>query len=99
LWTGRFVEADEAVRIGLANQLAPAGQALTVARALAQQLAAAPPVAIGMIKRATYQSARVDMRTALNLVSSDMGVVRATEDSKEAMQSFRERRTADYQGR
>jgi enoyl-CoA hydratase/carnithine racemase len=99
LWTGRFVEADEAVRIGLANQLAPAGQALTEARALAQQLAAAPPVAIGMIKRATYQSARVDMRTALNLVSSDMGVVRATEDSKEAMQSFRERRTADYQGR
>jgi enoyl-CoA hydratase/carnithine racemase len=99
LWTGRFVEADEALRIGLANQLAPAGQALTEARALAQQLAAAPPVAIGMIKRATYQSARVDMRTALNLVSSDMGVVRATEDSKEAMQSFRERRTADYQGR
>jgi enoyl-CoA hydratase/carnithine racemase len=99
LWTGRFVEADEALRIGLANQLAPAGQALTEARALAQQLAAAPPVAIGMIKRATYQSARVDIRTALNLVSSDMGVVRATEDSKEAMQSFRERRTADYQGR
>ena len=99
LWTGRFVEADEALRIGLANRLVPAGQALTEARTLAAQIAAAPPVAIGMIKRATYQSARVDMRTALNLVSSDMGIVRTTEDSKQAMQSFKERRTADYQGR
>ena len=99
LWTGRFVEADEALRIGLANRLVQAGQALTEARALAAQLAAAPPVAIGMIKRATYQSARADMRTALNLVSSDMGIVRTTEDSKQALQSFKERRPADYQGR
>lgn len=99
LWTGRFVDAEEALRIGLANRMTAPGGALAGARALAAELAAVPPIAVGMIKRAAYQSVRTDLRTALNLVSSDMGVVRTTEDSAEAMKSFRERRTGDYQGR
>jgi enoyl-CoA hydratase/carnithine racemase len=99
LWTGRFVDAEEALRIGLVSRIVPAGEALIEARELAGQLAAAPPIAVGMIKRATYQSARTDLRTALNLVSSDMGVVRMTEDSAAAMEAFRNGHKADYQGR
>lgn len=98
LWTGRFVDAEEALRIGLVNRVVGTGDAYTEALALAKQLAAGPPIAIGMIKRATYQSARTDLRTALNLISSDMGVVRATEDSREAITAFRDRRTPEFRG-
>jgi enoyl-CoA hydratase/carnithine racemase len=74
------------------------GTAYDEAWQLARQLAAGPTIAIGMIKRATYQSARSDLRTALNLISSEMGVVRVTEDSREAFESFRERRDPVFQG-
>jgi enoyl-CoA hydratase/carnithine racemase len=99
LWTGRFVAADEALRIGLVNEVVPTGTAYDEALRLARRLAAGPTIAIGMIKRATYQSARADLRTALNLISSEMGVVRVTEDSREALESFRERRTPMFQGK
>jgi enoyl-CoA hydratase/carnithine racemase len=98
LWTGRFVDAAEAQQIGLVNRVVPAGGAYREALALARQLAAGPPVAIGMIKKATYQSARTDLRTALNLISSDMGVVRSTRDSQEALTAFRERRAPQFSG-
>lgn len=99
LWTGRFVDAAEALRIGLVNRVVSTGSAYDAALDLAKELAAGPPIAIGMIKRATYQSARTDLRTAFNLVSSDMGVVRATEDSDEAMTAFRQRRNPVFRGR
>jgi enoyl-CoA hydratase/carnithine racemase len=98
LWSGRFVAADEALRIGLVNRVVDTGTAYDEAWQLARQLAAGPTIAIGMIKRATYQSARSDLRTALNLISSEMGVVRVTEDSREAFESFRERRDPVFQG-
>jgi enoyl-CoA hydratase/carnithine racemase len=98
LWTGRFVDAAEASRIGLVNRVVPEGSAYPEALELARALAAGPPVALGMIKRATYQSARTDLRTALNLISSDMGVVRVTHDSREAFEAFRERRNPEFTG-
>lgn len=98
LWTGRFVDAAEALQMGLVNQVVSTGTAYDAALEMAKRLAAGPPIAIGMIKRATYQSARTDLRTAFNLISSDMGVVRATEDSQEAMSAFRQRRTPEFRG-
>lgn len=99
LWTGRFVAAEEALRIGLVNRVVETGGAYEAALDLAKELAAGPSIALGMIKRATYQSARTDLRTAFNLISSDMGVVRATEDSQEALSAFRERRPPTFRGR
>ena len=52
-----------------------------------------------LIKRAAYQSARADLRTALDLISSHMAVVRSTRDSAEAMAAFRERRAPRFEGR
>jgi enoyl-CoA hydratase/carnithine racemase len=52
-----------------------------------------------MIKRTVYQSARSDLRTSLDLVSSHMGIVQSTEDAKEALSAFLEKREPEFRGR
>ncbi|WP_174183774.1 enoyl-CoA hydratase/isomerase family protein [Nocardia barduliensis] len=99
LLTGDFIDADEALRIGLVNRLAEPERLAEVTGALAAQLAAAPPVTVRMIKRATYQSAGTDLRTALDLISSHFAVVAATEDAAEALAAMREKRAPNYVGR
>jgi enoyl-CoA hydratase/carnithine racemase len=85
LWTGDFVQAPEAKRIGMVNHVYPDDRLMEETYAFAKRLVDGPTKVIQMIKRATYQSARVDLRTALDMVSSHMGVIRTTEDSQQAM--------------
>jgi enoyl-CoA hydratase/carnithine racemase len=99
LWTGDFVDATEALRLGLANPGYPDEEFGASVGAFAARLAQQPPINTAMIKRAAYQSARADLRTALDLISSHMAVVRTTRDSAEALAAFRERRTPSFEGR
>jgi enoyl-CoA hydratase/carnithine racemase len=96
--TGEFVDAAEAGRLGIANKVVPDAEFAATVGDLAARIAAQPPVAVGMIKRAVYQSAAADLRTALDLVSSHLAVVTTTEDSAEALSAFRERRTPRFTG-
>jgi enoyl-CoA hydratase/carnithine racemase len=89
----------EAARLGIVNRVVDDADLAEATATLAQKLAAAPPVAIRMIKRTTYQSARSDLRTSLDLVASHFGVVTSTEDSSEAMAAFRQKRPANFIGR
>jgi enoyl-CoA hydratase/carnithine racemase len=99
LWTGEMIGAVEADRIGLVNHVYPDEVFEKEVAALVRRIADGPPVAIRMIKRATYQSSGTDLRTALDLISSHMAVVRSTEDSREAMAAFKEKRRAEFHGR
>jgi enoyl-CoA hydratase/carnithine racemase len=99
LWTGAFVDAVEAERIGLVNRVVPPDRLLDETRALARRLAEGPQVAIRLTKRLVYQSLRLDLRTHLDLVSSHMAIVRETEDHREGVQAFREKRPPRFQGR
>ncbi len=99
LWTGDFVDAEEAHRLGLVNRVHDDDEFPGAWLAFARRLAASPPVNIRMIKRAAYQSTRTDLRTALDLISSHMAVVQTTHDSREAMAAFREKRTPTFEGR
>jgi enoyl-CoA hydratase/carnithine racemase len=98
LLTGDFIDAEEAVRLGIANQVVDDDDLPAAVNTLARKLADAPPVAVRTIKRAVYQSARVDLRTALDLISSHMAVVTSTQDSAEALAAFREKRPGHYVG-
>jgi enoyl-CoA hydratase/carnithine racemase len=99
LLTGDFVDAAEAERIGIVNHTYDDDRLMEETMALAQRLAGGPPVAIAMIKRALYQSANCDLRTALDLISSHMAVVQSTSDSQEAYRAFVEKRTPIFEGR
>jgi enoyl-CoA hydratase/carnithine racemase len=99
LMTGDFVDAEEAERIGIVSHVHDDELLMAETIALARRLAAGPPVAIAMIKRAVYQSADCDLRTALDLISSHMAVVQSTSDSQEAYRAFVEKRTPIFEGR
>lgn len=99
LLTGDFIDAMEAERIGIVNHAYDDDRLLEESLALARRLADGPPVATAMIKRAVYQSASCDLRTALDLISSHMAVVQSTHDSREAFEAFVEKRPAVFEGR
>jgi enoyl-CoA hydratase/carnithine racemase len=99
LWTGDFIDAAEAVRLGIASYAYPDEDFVAAWRGFAARIAAQAPVNVRMIKRAAYQSSHTDLRTALDLISSHMAVVQATEDSAEAMEAFRDRRPPLFRGR
>jgi enoyl-CoA hydratase/carnithine racemase len=99
LLTGDFVDAEEAHRVGIVNRVYDDDDLAQETRLFAQRVAAGPPLVTRMIKRTVYQSARSDLRTSLDLVSSHMGIVQSTEDSKEALSAFLEKREPEFKGR
>lgn len=85
LWTGDFVSATEAERIGMINRVYPNDKLMEETYKFARRLVDGPTEVIRLIKRATYQSSRIDLRTSLDLISSHMGVIRTTKDSQNAL--------------
>jgi enoyl-CoA hydratase/carnithine racemase len=98
LWTGDAVSGEEAAVLGIVNRAVAPGTAVEEAMAFAQRLAEGPTVAIRMMKRAVYQSLRMDLRSSFDLISSHMAVVHATADAQEALVAFGERRSPRFRG-
>jgi len=84
-WTGDFIDAREALRIGMVNRVYPADKLMEETYDFARKIADSPELAIRTTKRATYQSSRVELRTALDLISSHVGVIRTLKDNHEAV--------------
>ncbi|HEY8378017.1 MAG TPA: enoyl-CoA hydratase-related protein, partial [Nannocystis sp.] len=63
--TARVLDSDEALRIGLVHRIVEPGELHSAARALADELAALPPVALRLTKRAAYRSRDLDLDAAL----------------------------------
>lgn len=99
LWTGRFVEAGEALELGLVLSVHTPDTFPAAVGDLCRQLAAGPPVAIRAIKRLVRNGERVDFMTSLSMVAAEQAVVQSTEDSAEAVAAFREKRTPVFRGR
>lgn len=100
LWTGDFLDAEAALKLGIVSEVHPDEEFEQRVSDLALRLAAQPPVAVQMIKRAVYAGLRSnDLRTSLDLISSHFAVVTSTEDAREAMAAFKERRPGNFTGR
>ena len=79
--TGRAVDAQEALHIGLANRVVPAGQARAAAEALARSLTDLPPTCLRSDRRSAYESWGMDLDAAL---AREYALGRVTRDSGES---------------
>jgi enoyl-CoA hydratase len=94
--TGRMVGADEALALGLVNRVAD--DAAEAARALAQQCARNAPVALGLAKEALMRGVDVTLPQGLEIEADLFGLAVTTDDAKEGIASFFEKRDPDYRG-
>ena len=98
LYTGELIGADEALRIGLCNRVFEPGELLPRARATATVIAGKPRLAIADAKRALRRSEELSLRAGNELESQLFAGLFATEDRREGMQAFLEKRPAKFQG-
>ena len=99
LLTGDEFNAEEALRIGLVQEVTDPGAQLERAIAIAERIAAQAPMGV----RATLRSARIGIidgeEAAARRVREDMPAILASEDFREGVASFRARRAARFTGK
>jgi enoyl-CoA hydratase len=99
LFFGEMIDAERAFEIGLANRVVAIDELMRSAKEWAKKLAEKPVVAMRMVKRSVNAGANVDLDTALDLETSCFGNAFASEDRKEGMLSFIEKRKPSFVGR
>jgi 2-(1,2-epoxy-1,2-dihydrophenyl)acetyl-CoA isomerase len=98
-YTGRAVGADEALRLGIVNQIVPAERLHNAAAALAGVLAARPTRALGLTKRAINRAMTVDLEEALEYEALTQEIAAGTGDFLEGVAAFREERQPRFEGK
>jgi enoyl-CoA hydratase len=88
VFTGRFVTAAEALRIGLVDQVVPDAEVYQTARGLVAQYAGGPAVALRAAKQAIDAGLEVDLDTGLEIERLNFAALFATEDQRAGMRSF-----------
>jgi 2-(1,2-epoxy-1,2-dihydrophenyl)acetyl-CoA isomerase len=96
---GDDLPAAEALRLGLVNKVVPAGELAGAARQWAERLAQGPTFAIGMSKRLLNRSLESSLETCLEEEALAQSLVTQSEDTKEGIQAFLEKRPARFTGR
>ena len=99
MWTGDFIDAQEALRIGYVTKVVPAGQLMAATREFALRLAQGPDIAIQLIRRLTYRSLNMDLDTALEVGQMAQVIAQSTEDAVEGPLAFAEKREPRFKGR
>ena len=94
--TGRRVDAEEALQLGLADRLVPEGAARSSALELAQQIAAKSPVSLRAAKRALRQGIDVDLLTGLEIEDQAWQEAAFSADRLEGVEAFNLRRTPHW---
>jgi enoyl-CoA hydratase/carnithine racemase len=94
--TGRRVDAEEALQLGLADRLVPEGSARTSALELAQHVAAKSPISLRAAKRALRRGIDVDLMTGLEIEDQAWQEAAFSADRLEGVEAFNLRRTPDW---
>jgi enoyl-CoA hydratase len=97
--TAQFIKADEAYRIGLANRVVPQAELMDTARKTMQTILANGPVAVGLAIECTTRGMEMSVDDGLALESNLFGLLAATQDMREGMGAFLEKRKAAFTGR
>lgn len=96
IYTCAMVKADEALRIGLVNKVVPLESLMEEAKAMANTIMANAPIAVKLCKDAINRGMQVDIDTAIEIEAEDFGKCFATEDQKEGMTAFIDKRAKNF---
>lgn len=99
LFTGDIIDATTAREIGLVLEVVPHAELLDAALALAHKIAANPPLAVRYLKEGLRKAYHGDYQEMGNWVSQTLGVLFQTEDHREGVDSFLEKREPHFKGR
>ena len=98
-YTGDRIDGNEAYRLGIASKVVPGDQLMEASMELATRLANGPTQSHSLIKYLVHRSMDMDFEESLDLAHIAQAQARKTEDHKEAVQAFLEKRPAVFKGR
>ena len=99
LMTGEMIDAAEAYRIGLVNRVVPAAQLMSEAREMMKTILANGPLAVALCIEAVDRGLEMSLDEGLILEANHFGLLAATEDMREGMRAFLEKRGPTFKGR
>ncbi len=99
VFLGEQIDAAEAYRLGLVNKIVPVDDLMTEARKLASKLASKPPFNLRVAKMVMDKGADVSLEAALELEHLAFAALFGTEDQKEGVNAFIQKRKPDFKGR
>ncbi|WP_061213189.1 enoyl-CoA hydratase-related protein [Syntrophomonas wolfei] len=99
LYTGDIINADEAMRVGLVNYIVPSEQLMGNVEKLAQKIALRGQKSVRFCKIAVNEGMQTDIDRAMTVEADLFGLCFATEDQKEGMRAFVEKRKANFIGK
>jgi len=97
--SGAAISAQRALALGLVNKVVPAEMSITVAQRMARQLAEKPPLALRFAKEAVLKAFETPMSEGLAAERRSFYFLFSTEDQKEGMRAFIEKRKGVFKGR
>ena len=99
VFTGKMFDARAAEQLGIVNVVAPADKFRETVRQFAIELASKPPVALKVAKALINKGANISLDSALALEREGFGVVASSEDLKEGVSAFTEKRKPVFKGK
>lgn len=99
IYTGDMIDAQEALRIGLVNRVLPLPELLPAAKATAAKMAAKSGVVLGLAKAAIEEGTATDLPSGLAIEAKAFGLAFSTEDKREGVAAFLEKRKAVFRHR
>lgn len=97
--TGRMMPADEALQCGLINKIVPAEYYLEEAKNLAREIASKPPLAVKLAKESVLKAFDTTIEGGLEFERKNFYLLFASEDQKEGMKAFIEKRKPEWKGK
>jgi 2-(1,2-epoxy-1,2-dihydrophenyl)acetyl-CoA isomerase len=98
-YTGEMIDAKTALSLGIVNQVVPAARLETEVKTLAQKIAQGPSLAIHAVKKALFASEEKELARALDNEVQEQIRCYLSEDCKEGIRAFFEKRRPNYQGK
>ena len=98
VFTGDFLQAEEAYRLGMLNKLVPEEELEATTMEMARKIADGPPIALRLSKLMLYKALGMDLETAMQMSAALETITLTSEDHVEGVAAFREKRKAIYKG-